>query len=182
VRQMIYEDIAPAIVPTDAEVEQFYNDNIDLMQAPVEMHARHILVQPDASDADGRAAARAEAEAILAELEAGADFIKLATERSDATSAPQGGDLGYFGLGQMVEPFEQAALALEPGALSGVVETQFGYHIIRLEDRRGGQTVPLADAAEQIREYLGKQKLEIEVEQLVTRLRDEGDLEVFLDL
>ena len=182
VRQMIYEDIAPTVEPTDEEVERFYNDNLELMKIQVEMRARHILVQPASADSTERAAARAEAEAILAELEAGADFVTLATERSDATSAPQGGDLGYFMLGQMVEEFEQAALALEPGEVSRVVETQFGYHIIRLEDRRGGQSVSLEDATPKIREHLGQQKLEREVEHLVTRLRDEGELQVFLDL
>jgi len=182
VRQMIYEGIAPTIEPTAEEIEQFYNDNIELMKIQVEMRARHILVQSATASAEDRAEARAKAEGILAELADGADFVTLATERSDATSAPQGGDLGYFMLGQMVEEFEQAALALEPGEISGIVETQFGYHIIRLEDRRGGESVSLEDATPKIREYLGQQKLEIEVEQLVTRLRDEGELEVFLDL
>ena len=81
----------------------------------------------------------------------------------------------------MVPAFEQAAFALQPGELSEVIQTQFGYHVIRVEDRRGGKTVPLEEAAEQIRAYLGQLALQHAVELLVTTLRDEGEVEIFLN-
>lgn len=85
-------------------------------------------------------ATRAKAEEILRRVRAGEDFSKLAGEFSeDPGSRTQGGDLGWFGRGMMVKPFEDAAFALKPGEVSGIVETQFGFHIIKLEERRGGQ-------------------------------------------
>jgi len=107
--------------------------------------------------------------------------VELATKRSQGPSAAKGGDLGYFGPGAMVPPFEKAAFAMQPGEVSEVVQTQFGYHVIRLEDRRGGATVPLAEAADQIRSYLGQQALENAIGDLVTKLRDEGEVEIYLN-
>ncbi len=182
VQRMIADGIVPEISVSDEEVENFYNTNPEKMQRPPEVHARHILITPESNEPAAIEAARQEIDAILAEIRAGADFLKLATERSQAPSAPKGGDLGFFGRGQMVPPFEKAAFALQPGEVSEVVQTQFGYHIIRLEDRRGGETAPLEEATDSIRAYLTQQRLQTEVETLVATLRDEGDVEIFLNL
>jgi len=182
VQRMISQGIAPSISISDEEVENFYEANMDQMHRPVAVHARHILIKPESAEPEAQQAAKDEAGEILAEIRAGEDFVKLATDRSQAPSAPQGGDLGYFGPGKMVEPFEKAAFALQPGETSEVVQTQFGYHIIRLEDRRGGDTAPVEEVADKIRDYLSHQKLQSEVETLVTTLRNESDVEIFLNL
>ncbi len=182
VQRMISEGIAPGISISDEEVENFYTVNIDQMQRPLAVHARHILIKPGSADPEAQQAAKDEADKILAEIRAGEDFIKLATDRSQAPSAPQGGDLGYFGSGQMVAPFEKAAFSLQQGEISEPVHTQFGYHIIRLEDRRGGDTAPVEEVADKIRAYLGRQKLQSEVETLVMTLRSEGEVETFVNL
>jgi len=182
VQRMISEGIAPGISISDEEVEIFYEANMDQMQRPVAVHARHILIKPESAKPEAQQVAKDEASEILAEIRAGADFVKLATERSQAPSAPQGGDLGYFGPGQMVEPFEKAAFVLQPGETSDVVQTQFGYHIIRVEDRRGGELLEIDEVSDKIEDYLGRVKLQTEVEVLVTTLRDEGDVEIFLDM
>ena len=100
-----------------------------------EIHASHILLMYAGSERSSATRSKAEAQSQIAEIEQqlqeGADFAALAREHSDCGSAAAGGDLGGFGRGQMVKPFEDAAFALEPGATSGVVETVFGYHIIR---------------------------------------------------
>ena len=100
-----------------------------------EIHASHILLMYAGSERSSATRSKAEAQSQIAEIEQqlqeGADFAALARERSDCGSAAAGGDLGRFGRGQMVKPFEDAAFALDPGATSGVVETVFGYHIIR---------------------------------------------------
>jgi len=94
---------------------------------------------------------KAKAEDVLAKLRAGGDFAALARENSvDTSNKDNGGDLGWFGRGMMVKPFEDAAFALKPGELSGLVETQFGYHIIKLEERRT-QDSPNGQPAEQVR-------------------------------
>jgi len=182
VQRMIAQGIAPGISISDGDVENFYQANVDQMKRPLAVRARHILIKPGSAGAEAQQAAKAEADRILAEILAGEDFVQLATDRSQAPSAPRGGDLGYFGPGQMVEPFEKAVFALQRGEISEVVQTQFGYHIIRLEDRRGGDTAPVGEVADKIRDYLGQQKLQSEVETLVMTLRNEGEVEIFLNL
>ena len=122
----------PTAIAVDNLARANYKSNPIRFDLPAETSARHILIKLDTPDA------KPKAEAILAQLKAGADFATLAKERSeDPGSAIKGGDLGYFTQGTMVPPFEAALASLEkPGDLSGVVETQFGYHILKLEGRR----------------------------------------------
>ncbi len=181
VQRMIAGGIVPGISISDDELEEFYNANLEQMRRLPEVHARHILITPESLEPEVVAAARLEIEAILAEVRDGAAFESVAKERSQAPSAPEGGDLGYFGRGEMVPPFEAAAFALQPGEVSGVVETQFGYHILKVEDRRGEEIVALDEAAEKIRSHLGQQKLQDELGALVTSLRESGDVEIFVN-
>jgi len=181
-QRMVSESIVPAIVISNKDVGDFYSENIDKMKIPVEVRARHILLRPDSSDVETMNATRERLEKILAEAREGADFATLATEYSQAPSAPDGGDLGFFGRGQMVEAFEQVAFRLKPGEISIIVSTQFGLHIIKVEENRGGQTVSVAQADEKIRSYLVQQELQSEMEILVDSLREEGEVDVFLNL
>lgn len=109
-----------------------YRAKPERFKQPEQVHARHILIQGDTPEA------RAQAEKLLADLKGGADFAQLAQEHSaDKSNAPKGGDLGFFGRGRMVPEFEEAAFALQKkGELSDVVKTQFGYHLIQLDERR----------------------------------------------
>jgi peptidyl-prolyl cis-trans isomerase C len=177
VQQMIAGDLAQAVAVSDAEVQEFYDENIEQMTVPEAIRARHILVKLAADDEAAREDAKDRIAAIQKELQDGADFVTLATERSDAPSAPQGGDLGYFGRGQMVMPFEDAAFALQPGETSNVVETQFGFHIIRVEERRDAQAVPVEEAAERISAFLTQGKLQSAVEDLVDELHASAVIE-----
>ncbi len=122
---------------TEEDARKWYEANKDSLAAPEEVRASHILVQAAEGD---RAEARKKAEALLTEVKASpAKFAELAQKSSDDPgSAANGGDLGFFGRNQMVKPFEDAAFALKAGEISGLVETQFGFHIIKLVDRRGG--------------------------------------------
>ncbi len=177
VQQMIAGGLAREVAVNDEEIADFYNENIEQMTMPEAIRARHILVKLAADDEVAREAAQDRIAAILKELQGGADFVTLATERSDAPSAPQGGDLGYFGRGQMVQPFEEAVFALQPGEISDVVETQFGFHIIRLDERREAQAVPVEEAAERISAYLTQGKLQSAVEDLVDELHANAEIE-----
>src|SRR5688500_1916032 len=144
--------------PTEAEERRFYQENRERMQRPAQVRVRHILIGAggDATP-EQRQAARQEAVALRARILAGEDFAKLAGEASDDPgSRPQGGLLPWFGPGEMVPPFEKAALALEPGAVSDVVESPFGYHVIRLEERRAETPVPFEEARAQIRDLLAR--------------------------
>jgi peptidyl-prolyl cis-trans isomerase D len=147
---------------TDREVEAYYEAHSEEFEQPEESCARHILVKVKAgTEGDGHpeAEALALAQKTLDQLKGGADFATVAKKVSeDPGSASQGGDLGCFGRGQMVPEFDKAAFTLEPGRLSDLVKTNFGYHIIRVESRKDRKTQPLDQARDRIRQTLLSQK------------------------
>lgn len=137
--------IGKGITLSEDELRKAYTDNIARYSVPEERRASHILVKAEAGAPPAeRDKARAKAEALLAEVrQKPAAFAELARKQSDDSgSAAQGGDLDFFGRGQMVKPFEDSAFALKPGEISGIVESDFGFHIIMLTAVRGGQTKP----------------------------------------
>lgn len=128
---------------TDAEVEAYYQQEIVNGERQEEVRARHILLD-----------SRESADAVVVALKDGADFVTLAKERSKGPSGPSGGDLGYFGREAMVEPFADAAFKMKKGEISAPVKTQFGWHIIKVEDRRAQPTPALEDVRDQIFQIL----------------------------
>lgn len=138
---------------TDADLRKAYTEGIARFSVPEERRASHILVKAEqgASSAE-RAKARAKAEALLAEVrKTPAAFAELARKNSDDPgSAAKGGDLDFFGRGQMVKPFEDAAFALKVGQTSDIVESDFGFHIINLTAVRGGQTRPFEEVRAEV--------------------------------
>lgn len=136
----------PADAALDAAAATTYKANPARFEVPAQIRASHILV---AKGDD----ARPKAEKLLADLKNGADFAALAKEHSaDTGSAIKGGDLGFFGKGRMVPSFEEAAFALQnPGDLSGLVESEFGYHIIKLEASRPAGTLPFDEVRDALR-------------------------------
>lgn len=149
------------VTVTEEEMAAYYEEHKDDF---VEVHARHILVRTEA-----------EAQELKAKLDAGADFAELAKEYSLDGSAQNGGDLGYFGKGRMVQPFEDAAFALEPGEISEPVQTQFGYHLIKVEDRIEPE---FADVVVDIKNTLTKQKARTQ-DEIITDLLERAEVEVF---
>ena len=136
----------------ESDVEAYYADNASEFEEPETVRARHILIRvaDDASD-DEAADARKRAEEALERAKNGEDFAALAREISeDESNAPQGGDLGFFPRGRMVPEFEEAAFALDAGGISGIVETQFGLHLIKVEEKRAAGTQPLEEVRERI--------------------------------
>ena len=147
------KDFAALVTPSDAAVQAYYDAHRDdRFTAPEEIRARHILIKlpPDADEAQ-RAAARKKAQDVLDKVKKGADFAKLAQQVSeDAGSASKGGDLGLFSRGKMVPAFDTAAFALEPGAVSDIVETPFGFHVIKVEEKLPGGPKPLEAVRQEI--------------------------------
>ena len=143
-------------VVTEEEVQKAYQLFISDESAREEIKARHILV-----------ASEAEAKAIIAELNSGADFVSLAKEKSTGPSGPNGGDLGYFARGAMVPSFENAAFALSVGSYSSEpVQTQFGWHIIKLEDKKTAEAPPIETLRGQLQANLANQALSRIIETL----------------
>jgi peptidyl-prolyl cis-trans isomerase C len=130
---------------TDEALHQTYNEAVKSMAGQEEVRARHILVQGED-----------EAKAILEQLKKGADFATLAKEKSKDPGAAEGGDLGYFTKDQMVPEFADVAFKMYPGQLSNPVKTQFGWHIIKLEDKRTKQPPEFEKVKDQIEAYLAR--------------------------
>jgi len=152
--------VAEGIAIPDADVESFYRSNPGRFATAEQRRASHILIAVDkGANAVSKGAARARAEKLLAEVKAGKDFGALAKANSaDPGSAQQNGDLGFFGRGSMVKPFEDAAFALKVGEVSGIVESDFGFHIIKLTEIKGGGAGDLGSARPQIVAELRKQR------------------------
>ena len=169
---MIYQKIvdsqwAGKINITEEDAKKHYDENPTQFVTKEQVRASHILITPktDVVGADPnqeKAKAKAKAEDLLKQIKEGADFAALAKANSDCPSAAKGGDLGFFGKGQMVPPFEKAAFALETGKVSDLVETQFGYHIIKVADRKAAGTTTFEEAkAGLIRQLAQKQQAEL---------------------
>jgi hypothetical protein len=140
---------AKVVVPA-AEIERAYNNSVEQYSTPEQVRASHILLKTEGKD---DATVKAKAEQLLKQAKAGADFADLAKKNSeDEASAKNGGDLDYFGRGRMVPEFDQAAFAMQTGQISDLVKTQYGYHIIKLTDKKTATTRPLAE----VRQLLGK--------------------------
>lgn len=147
----------------EAEVRAAYDAYIAEQASAPELHARHILLDTEA-----------EAIAVVAELAAGRDFAELAQEKSTGPSGPSGGDLGFFGRGRMVKEFEDAAFLLEVGGVSAPVKTQFGWHVIKVEEMR--ETAP--PAFEQLAGQLQQQLMREEYDVVVTELKNGASIEI----
>jgi peptidyl-prolyl cis-trans isomerase C len=139
---------------TDDQIRAYYDQN-PVLYSTTQVHASHILVKDEAT-----------AKEILAEVKANPDrFADLAREKSsDTVSAKKGGDLGTFGPGRMLPDFERVAFALKPGEISDVVKTQYGYHIIKVIERKEGEQKPLEQVKEQIRATLRNRGLQERVQ------------------
>jgi peptidyl-prolyl cis-trans isomerase C len=147
---------------TEADAKEIFDEKIGQLQPEQEVHARHILV-----------ATEEVAKEIVEQLKKGEDFAALAKEKSKDTGA-EGGDLGFFPRGQMLKPFEDAAFALEVGAISDPVQTQFGWHIIKLEEKRD-RPLPTFD---QVKIAIRSQLVQQKAQAVVTDLRDAAKIEV----
>jgi len=178
-QQVIEQEVVANLSVSDEDAQGFYDENLEQFMEPEQVEASHILitVETEASQED-KDAAQMKIEEILAKVNAGEDFAELAKEFSDCPSKEQGGNLGFFTRGQMVKPFEDTAFALNEGEVSGIVETQFGYHIIKVTGKKLENQVAFEDAKEQIKESLLGQKTNTEVNAWLTELRANATVEM----
>ncbi len=177
VSQLVTTAIQPTVKVTDEEVSEYYASHPERYRTPEKVHARHILFTTAAGDSDEqKAAARAKAEAARKRVLDGEDFATVATEVSQCPSAAQGGDLGFFAAEDMIKPFADAAFAMKPGDTSEVVETQFGYHVIRVEERQAAGTRTLEESRDRIRTGLEREKVTKAVQELLEKLTAEATI------
>jgi len=161
------------VTVTPAEVQAHYTQNLQQFQTPEQVRATHILLKTEGKD---EATVRKQAEDLLKQIKAGADIAELARKHSeDDASKANGGDLDYFGRGQMVPEFENSAFGMEPGEVSDLVKTQYGFHIIKTVDKKPGSTRTLDEVRSQITEQLQFQKAQETVQSQAKAADDEID-------
>lgn len=177
-RDMLAKEVENNTKISKSEIEKFYNDNPTYFQTEESMKASHILVKiEEGADEKAVAEAKKKIEAILKNVKDGGDFAEIAKKSSEGPSGPNGGDLGYFGRGQMVKPFEDAALAMNIGEVSGVVKTQFGFHIIKLLDKKKGGATPFNEVSETIETYLKRAENAKHYAEYIEKIRSSANIE-----
>jgi peptidyl-prolyl cis-trans isomerase C len=182
VQKVIDAEVSSKVSVQDFEVSAFYTKNRERFQQGESVHASHILIAvPRDATPEQKAEAKSKAQAALRDLRKGADFAAVARAQSqDPGSAQNGGDLGFFAKGQMTPTFEAAAFKLQPGAISGVVETPFGFHIIKAFERRPARTAPLTEVSGQIRGFLAQGQQAEMLEQLIAQVKTRSKVEVLV--
>ena len=196
IQKWVEDKVAANIKVSDEDAEKFYNENQERFKKPETVRASHILIKIDeiapdkakgmtdeqkktASDELKKQALK-KAQDILAKLKKGDDFAKLATENSACPSKENGGDLGAFARGQMTPEFEKSAFSLKPGEMSDIVETEFGYHIIKTTEKSDAGVTPFKDVKSILVEGLKKQKIsQIILEKIETEKKNKN-VEIFI--
>jgi len=168
---------------SDEELEKYYLDNEYRLTLPEEVRVRHILLSwKPLGKPDDRAALREQMNPILEKARSGEDFAELASEYSEDSTRVDGGDVGFFRRGQMMLAFEKAAFSLQPGEISDIVETTYGLHIIKLEERKEVRLLPLDEIRETLRDHIRDENMEKAVQQEYARLREQAEIDILIPL
>ena len=180
-QKLIETQFAGKINFTEDDAKKYYSENKSKFETPEQVRASHILIKSDTADPNAdpnqvKAKAKAKAEGLLKQIRDGADFATLAKANSNGPSAPKGGDLGFFGKGQMVPAFEKAAFELKIGQVSDVVQTQFGYHIIKAVDHKDAAVLPFEQAKDDILKTLTQNRQNELAEKFIESLKAQASI------
>jgi len=179
VQKMIEERIVNTIQVSDAESRKFYDDNPPKMEKPAGVDASHILVKSFASDAqEKKDQARKKIDEAHAKVKSGEEFSSVAGQYSEDASAARGGALGTIRRGQTVPAFEEAAFKLGVGQISDIVQTEFGFHVIKVTGKQEASTASFDEVKERVTDFLKQQKAQQAIESLVDSLRSEAKVEI----
>ncbi len=177
VGKLVEEKTADVAEATPAEVATFYRENLESFKTPESVAASHILLSFTEDDTDEtKAAKKAELLALKEQISAGASFEELATANSDCPSSERSGDLGPFSRGQMVPEFETVAFTMDVGTVSDIVETQFGYHLIKTTEHQAEAVRSLTEVTEQLTNYLSGQKKQEVLVAYIEGLKETADI------
>lgn len=181
INKMMEDEVSLQPEATDGQVRDFYDKNPDKFKQEEAVRASHILIRvaPDADDAVKKKA-RARAEDLAKQAKGGADFAELARTNSDDASAQMGGDLSFLAPGQTVAAFDKAAFSMQPGQISDVVETEFGFHVIKVTEKRAADTVRFELASPRIRAYLTDEAKQERAKAFIEQIKKKLKIEVLV--
>lgn len=177
----VREKISNHVVVTDEESRGYYETHPDSFHRLEKVRASHILVKVDRGAGEAKKVAALEKiKNIQRRLGAGEDFAKLAKENSDCPSGVKGGELGYFERGKMVTEFEDAAFALDLDVVSDIVQTEYGYHLIKVTDKIEGGTIEYGTVKTELEDFLKQKKIQAEVSSLIETLQNDATIKIYL--
>ncbi len=181
-REKVFSQVASTVAVDEGDVKKFYDDNVKRYTEPEQVKARHILIRkPRNADDKAVKSLKAKANKVLKEVKRKPKkFDELAKKYSEDVTKARGGELGWFAKGRMVKPFETAAWALKDGQVSGVVETNFGYHIIKREGYREARTKPFKEVEPLIKRSLTARRRNQTIQDSMKKWREESKIEVFI--
>ena len=182
VQQYVEKQFVSKTAVTDNDMVSYYEGHVDLFKHPLEFRASHILVQLDPkSDASHKQEAHRKIEQILKDLKNNQDFAALARERSDGPTRTNGGDLGYIKSGQLDKQLESVVFSLKSGEISGIVETDYGYHLFKVVDMKPASILAYDSVKERIRQYLMQEQARQAADVQAKKLREKAVVEILLN-
>jgi len=182
IQKYIDDEFALSTNVSDEEIKSFYDGHTESFTKPEQVRARHILIKVDPNAGKTqKEEAKKKLAAVQARLKKGEDFAELAKKFSEGPSKSQGGDLGLFRRGQMVKPFEEVAFSLPVGQVSEIVETQFGYHLIKVEEKIPASTIKFDEIKERLKAFLKQRKIGAKVQAYIAQLKEKAKIERFLE-
>lgn len=181
IKKLLDTQVLDKIKATDKEIKEYYDSHPDAFKRPEVVRASHILITLDPkADKKKKTEARKKIENIQGKVKKGEDFAKLAKEFSQGPSGAKGGDLNYFPRGKMIKSFEDVAFALKIGEVSDIVETRFGFHLIKVVDKKKASTVGFEETKDKLRNYLKQQKSQKATEKYALNLKKNAKVERYL--
>ncbi len=180
IKKLMKNDIEDKITVDEKAVNEYYKNNSTKFVEGESVKASHILIMVDKNATkDAKETAKKKIDGLLIRARKGEDFAKLAKENSDDKGSGQnGGDLGFFSKGMMVPNFEKVAFSLKKEEVSDVVETEFGYHVIKLIDKKPERTIPLSEVHDKLKNYLKSMEVNKKLSEYLADLRKKADVKV----
>lgn len=181
IQRFVDHNFAQQAAVPEKEIKAFYKSHPDYFKQPEQVRASHILIKvdPDANDFQ-KVEARSKIEMIRQMIEEGEDFAVLARAYSEGPSNANSGDLGYFRRGEKVVPFETAAFVLEPGEVSGIVETDIGFHLIKVVDKKSETSTGYGEARDKIAQYLKQKQVQQLANEYAENIKRSATIERFI--
>lgn len=164
---------------TDEEVEEYYNKNFQKFKKPESIRLRYILIKFRPTEPDFRKKAKAKAEEVLSKLDSGKDFAEMAWSYSDDRSRVKGGDIGYIHKGRFTPEIENVAFSLRKGEVSDLIENDYGYHIVKVEDKKPSRQIPFLEIKEKLKAELTSSYQAEKKEKLIKRLRENAAIKYY---
>ncbi len=179
--EYIKREVTGKIALSDDEKKKYYDTHKEEFEVPETVKVRHILIRTEQNATeDNKKKAKQKAEDILRRLTSGEDFAKVASEvTEDPSTKASGGDLGFFPRGRMVKSFEDAAFSLKPGEISGIVESPYGYHILKTEEKKPAHTESYQEVSEKIQQKLLQEKSKTRINEFMEKATKDAGVEIY---